>query len=227
MQNNICEYGYSDCINIGEKCHLCSVKGLHYKPPKEVKKGLNKSAPKITKRGGSVFEYNNNKANNSLLSGVTSRQTPNSGAGQIKGDEQISGIINIMEELKEQNKLTSRGEKTFTIQKEWLEKLKREAIAENKEFWYLKFIFSGTDKDVYCILDSDMVMSMVYTMVEDRRTKIKADLSLDVAKKENELLKAKLLTADKANDLLKAQIKLLSENLNNGQQKQPDITNDT
>lgn len=196
-------------MNVGEKCHLCSTKGLHYKPPKEVKRGLNKTAPKITKRGGSVFEYNNNKANNNLLSGVTSRQTPNSGAGHVKGDEQISGIINIMEELKEQNKLTSRGEKTFTIQKEWLEKLKREAIAENKEFWYLKFIFSGADKDVYCILDSDMVMSMVYTMVEDRKSKQKAELSLDVINKENELLKAKLLTAEKENDLLKAKIKLL------------------
>lgn len=207
--NEICEYGYTDCLNLGEKCYLCSTKGLHYKQPKEIKRGLNKSAPKVTKRGGSQFEFNNNKANNNLLSGVTSRQTPNSGAGQIKGDEQIYGIINIMEELKEQNKLTSKGVKTFTIQKEWLEKLEREAKAENKEFWYLKFIFSGNDKDVYCILNSDMVMSMVYTMVEDRKSKIKYELDTDVAHKENELLKAKFLTLEKENELLKAKLKSL------------------
>lgn len=207
--NEICEYGYTDCLNLGEKCYLCSTKGLHYKQPKEIKRGLSKSAPKVTKRGGSQFEFNNNKANNNLLSGVTSRQTPNSGAGQIKGDEQICGIINIMEELKEQNKLTSKGIKTFTIQKEWLEKLEREAKTENKEFWYLKFIFSGNDKDVYCILNSDMVMSMVYTMVEDRKTKIKYELDTDVAHKENELLKAKFLTLEKENELLKAKLKSL------------------
>lgn len=207
MQNDVCEYGYPDCLNLGEQCHLCSVKGLHYRPPKEVKRGLNKSAPKITKRSGSAFEFKNNKANNNLLSGVTSRQTPNSGAGQVKGDEQISGIINVMEELKERNQVTSRGEKTFTIQKEWLEKLKKEAQAENKEFWYLKFIFSGTDKDVYCILDSDMVMSMVYTMVEDRRAKKKAELDVEITNKENELLKAKLLVAEKENQLLLAKLK--------------------
>lgn len=207
--NEVCEYGYIDCLNLGEKCYLCSTKGLHYKQPKEIKRGLNKSAPKVTKRGGSQFEFNNNKANNNLLSGVTSRQTPNSGAGQIKGDEQICGIINIMEELKEQNKLTSKGVKTFTIQKEWLEKLEQEAKAENKEFWYLKFIFSGNDKDVYCILNSDMVMSMVYTMVEDRKTKIKYELDTDVAHKENELLKAKMLTLKKENELLKTKLKSL------------------
>lgn len=203
-----CEYGFTDCINEDDKCHLCTVKGLHYKQPKVVKKGLNKSAPKITKRMGSEFEYNNNKANNALLSGATSRQTPNSGAGQVKGDEEITGIINIMEELKEQNKMTSRGIKTFTIQKEWLEKLEHEAQEANKEFWYLKFIFGQNEKDVYCILHSDMVMSMVYTMVEDRKKVLLSKQEEEVYKNETGLLKAKILYLEKELELIKSQVKL-------------------
>lgn len=201
-----CEYGFSDCINKDVKCHLCSTKGLYYKPPKVVKKGLNKSAPKITKRMGSEFEYNNTKANNALLSGTTSRQTPNSGAGQIKGDEEIVGIINIMEELKEQNKMTSKGVKTFTIQKEWLEKLEREAKEANKEFWYLKFIFGQNEKDVYCILSSDMVMSMVYTMVEDRKALLLSKQEQEVCQKEIGLLKAEKLHLEKEIELIKAEL---------------------
>lgn len=202
-----CEYGFTDCINQDTKCHLCSTKGLHYKSPKIVKKGLNKSAPKITKRMGSEFEYNNTKANNALLSGATSRQTPNSGAGQVKGDEEIVGIINIMEELKEQNKMTSKGIKTFTIQKEWLEKLEREAKEANKEFWYLKFIFGQNEKDIYCILHSDMVMSMVYTMVEDRKAVMLAKQEQDICKKETDLIHAKNLVLEKELELANAKIK--------------------
>lgn len=202
-----CEYGYTDCINIGEKCYLCSRKGLHYKAPKSLKTTINKSAPKITKRKGSEFEFRNNQANNNLLNGVTSRQTPNSGAGQIKGDEEIVGIINIMEELKEQNKLTSKGLKTFTIQKEWLEKLHREADAANKEFWYLKFIFNGNDRDVYVILESDMLMSMVYTMVEDRRSKELLLQEKAIVQREIDLLKAQQTVLNTENELLKEQLK--------------------
>lgn len=204
---NQCEYGYPDCKNLDIKCHLCSVKGLHYKAPKDIKRSLNSNTAKITKRKGSEFEFRNNKANNNLLNGTTSRQTPNSGAGHIKGDEEISGIINIMEELKEQNKITSKGEKTFSIHKEWLEKLKIEAQAANKEFWYLKFVFSTNDQDVYAILDSEMVMSMVYTMVEDRKKALLAKQEQEIIKKESELLQCQLLTANKEIELLKAQLK--------------------
>lgn len=201
-----CQYGHDDCLNLDEKCYLCSRDGLHYKEPKKLKRGLNKSSPKITKRRGSEFEFNNNKANNELLNGVTSRQTPNSGAGQIKGDEEIVGIINIMEELKEQNNLTSRGEKTFSIHKEWLEKLHKEAYAANKEFWYLKFIFSTNDQDVYTILESDMLMSMVYTMVEDRRSKLKAENEYKILEKQLKLSKMENLGLITEIELLKAQL---------------------
>ena len=117
---------------------------------------------------GAKFEEQNHVLNTSILN-TASSMTPNSGAGKIKGDEQISGIINVMEELKTAvvPKL-SRGSLSFTIKKEWLEKLDKEANAENKEFWYLKFRFLESDNNTYVVIDQDLIMSMVSTMVNDR-----------------------------------------------------------
>jgi hypothetical protein len=97
--------------------------------------------------------------------------TPNSGAAFVKGDEEISGIINIAEELKTSSTITSRGNKTISIQKLWLDKLRQESRESRKEFWYLKFAFGDHEKDWYAILDSDMIMSMVYTMLQDRQVR--------------------------------------------------------
>lgn len=159
-----CEWGRTDCLNQDKKCYLCITENQYYTPKA---KPFMPKRRKANKRAGSQFEADNSNQNNRLLLG--SMPTPNSGAGYIKGDEQIKGYIHIMEELKEQNKVSSKGEKTFNIHKEWLTKLHREAIASNQEFWYLKFIFAGADKDVYAILEEDVLMGMVKTMWEDRK----------------------------------------------------------
>lgn len=203
-----CQWGLEGCLNL-ERCYLCTSEGLHYKTKQRKRTQLAHRQAKINDRAGSGFEYRNNQNNNELLSGATSRQTPNSGAGQVKGDEEIRGIIKVMEELKEQNKTTSRGEKTFSIQKEWLLKLRREASAAGKEFWYLKFVFAKDDRDVFTILDSDMVMSMVYSMVEDRKAKYKAEADLDVAEKRRRLIEVENTKLLAEIDLLKAEIKRL------------------
>ena len=49
------------------------------------------------------------------------------------------------------------------------------------EFWYLKFSFLEGDRDVYVITEQGIIMSMVKTMVTDRREK---KLLLKVAERE-------------------------------------------
>ena len=145
-----------------------------------------------------MFETKNHEANQKLL--TTSNLTPNSGAGYIKGDEQITGLVRIMEELKTHVKpKIARGDKTFTIHKEWLEKLNKEAPLENMEFWYLKFRFLETDADTYITINEPVLMAMVKTMVEDRKKAKMAQQAIDLAnakadriKAENILLEAKI-----------------------------------
>lgn len=161
------------CDNFPNKCNLCI--DMSFFLPKKVVHKTEMRRQKKSSRMGAKFEEQNHSLNTMILN-TSSSMTPNSGAGKIKGDEQISGIINIMEELKTAvvPKL-SKGSLSFTIKKEWLEKLDREANEENKEFWYLKFRFLESDNKTYVIVDQDIIMSMISTMVNDR---MKAKLSI-------------------------------------------------
>lgn len=175
------------------KCALCPDRA-YYSPEKiRTKKTY---TGKKSNRQGARFEAKNHEANQELL--ASSKLTPNSGAGKIKGDEQITGLIRVMEELKTHVKpKTARGEKTFTIHKEWLKKLDTEAQAENMEFWYLKFRFLETDTDTYIVLNENVVMSMIATLVEDRRNAKLAQRSINLANATADRIKAEnvLLTA--------------------------------
>jgi len=205
-----CEYGYDDCQFEDIKCDLCFTDGQCYKQIKQKRYGLARKAQKKDNRQGSGFEYKNHKRNKALLDDtVVSGMTLNSGATVLqKGDEQITGIIRIMEELKTKTAVQAPGKRNFTIKEEWLSKLHREAIAENMEFWYLKFCFHEADHDVYCITEQDIIMSMANTMVEDRKIAKRADAKIAVEQKRRELAEAKLLTAEKEIELLKAQLEL-------------------
>lgn len=207
---NCCKWGMIGCLNM-DRCYLCTSEGLHYKSKNAPKKSLSHRQAKVTKRKGAQFEYDNNQANKNMLSGATSRMTPNSGAGKVKGDEEIRGIITIMEELKEQNKTTAKGEKQFSIQKDWLMKLRREATEAGKEFWYLKFIFATNENDIFVVSDYDVFMSMVYTMVSDRQSKMKAINQLDVIEKLRRLTDAENTKLLAEIDYLKAQLKAKEE----------------
>ena len=75
------------------------------------------------------------------------------------------------------------------------------------EFWYLKFSFFEADQDVYAIVEQDTVMSMVKTMVDDRRNIQRERSRADVENKRRELAETKLLEAQAEIALLKAQLK--------------------
>lgn len=172
-----CEYGYNDCLNNDKKCHLC-IDAYHYLAPKQKKETIKYA--KATKRKGTQFEADNHNLNAEILSGVSSRLTPNSGAGSVKGDEEIQGIITVMEELKERESYNSKGKQTFTMEKAWFDKLDKEGSEAKKEFWYLKFHFAN-DPSFYVAMDYNMAMGMVYTMSEDRKAKLQAFKEKDAA----------------------------------------------
>ena len=211
-----CKWGRTNCKNLNSSCDACLIEDHFYSPvlaPWERSK--KKTVNKQDNRMGSRFEYQNHKNNEAL---VSTDMTLNSGAtAKEKGDEQIRGIIRIMEELKThhtKNKGRQPGKETFTIRKEWLNKLNKEAKEANKEFWYLKFAFKNEDNDHYIIVESDIIMSMVKTMIEDRKKAKLAKSEIDIANKKSMLkeVEAAKLFAEK--ELLEARIRNLECQLN-------------
>ena len=176
-----CEFGYTNCKNAGKRCDLC-FDASNYVAIKAKSNGLRKrNNEKPTGRMGELFERNNHKAVKNNIESVTTGMTPNRGAGKVKGDQQITGLIRIMEELKTQDPNRARGHNQFTIQRKWLDKLDREAPAENMEFWYLKFAFCDTDDQSYIVFDSGQMNDMIATIIHDRKKANEADAKVKVA----------------------------------------------
>ena len=189
-----CLEGFGPCANKDKKCDMC-IDGSQFKEyiAKQVKGLQKRNYNKKSNRMGSTFEYNNHKNNKAAIdSVVNTSMTPNSGAGNIKADEQITGLIRIMEELKTQEVERARGHSQFTIKREWLDKLDREAPPENMEFWYLKFAFKDTDDKSYVVIDTQQIMDMVTTIVHDRKLANEADSKVEVVNKRLEYVNAEM-----------------------------------
>ena len=176
-----CEFGHIDCKNEDKRCDLC-FNAAHYVPKQVKSTGIRKrNTEKPTGRMGEVFERKNHKAVKNNINSVATGMTPNSGAGKVKGDQQITGLVRIMEELKTQDPHRARGHSQFTIQRSWLDKLDREAPPENMDFWYLKFSFKDTDDQSYVVFDSAQMNDMVATLIHDRLKAKEADAKIKVA----------------------------------------------
>ena len=90
------ECEYCDCKNEGtNKCLMC-VNGSKYEQIKKKTYGIKKNYNKQSNRMGSKAEKINHESNAATIS---SSMTPNSGAGKVKGDEQIVGLVNIMHRI--------------------------------------------------------------------------------------------------------------------------------
>lgn len=193
-----------------DKCLMC-VNYSKYTPEKKKQYGIKKNLNKTSNRMGSKAEMINHESNKAT---IDSNMTPNSGAGKVKGDEQIRGLVNIMQEVKTQEVVRAKGHTQFTIKREWLDKLEQEAPIENMDFWYLVFSFKNTDTQQYVIIDKAQMNDMIATMVDDRKTAKSANARIAVAEKnriatetENLALRAKI-------DALQAEIDLLKGNNN-------------
>lgn len=193
-----------------DKCLMC-VNYSKYTPEKKKQYGIKKNLNKTSNRMGSKAEMINHESNKAT---IDSNMTPNSGAGKVKGDEQIRGLVNIMQEVKTQEVVRAKGHTQFTIKREWLDKLEQEAPVENMDFWYLVFSFKNTDTQQYVVIDKAQMNDMIATMVDDRKTAKSANARIAVAEKnriatetENLALRAKI-------DALQAEIDLLKGNNN-------------
>lgn len=208
-----CQWGHDDCFNENtERCDTCFSDSFNYK--QEVKKfyKLNRIARKQDKRQGSDFEEKTKKIISSTMSDKPVVQlTINSGATiHEKGDVQIEGLLTAMIEDKTKTVVhTARGEKTFTIRRDWLVKLLKESRQYNKEFHWLLFNFYQHDNEVYAITEAEHILSMIKTMESDRRAKKVAEKKSEIANRrkdvleaENTKLKTELLHLKQCKDLM-------------------------
>ena len=189
-----CPYNHDDCINCNQ-CHLC-FNGSKYKPAKKKQQGLNKNFNKQSNRMGAQSETKVQKTNQATIDNVcSSRLTANSGAGfgsgTEKGDAWITGLVEISQEVKTQLPDRAKGCKSFTIQREWLEKLDYESRKANKEFWWLVFSFKETDNQMYIVCDNQVFQDMTATLVADRKTASEAQHKIDLANKQKKVIEAK------------------------------------
>ena len=211
-----CEFGYTDCCNCNQ-CHLC-FNGSKYKPAKKKQQGIQKNYNKQTNRMGAQSETKVQKTNQATIDNVTSsRLTANSGAGfgsgTEKGDAWITGLVEISQEVKTQLPDRAKGCKSFTIQKEWLDKLDYESRKANKEFWWLVFSFKETDNQMYVVADNQVFQDMVATLVADRKLAAEAGKKIDLANKQKKVIEAKNTELQATIDYLQAQIECLQAQL--------------
>lgn len=204
----------NDCMNCIHKdsnyCILCVDNSkFTMKKTYACNWSLKKNTNKKSNRMGSQAEMINHQNN---VDTITSNMTPNSGAGKVKGDEQIRGLVNIMQEVKTQEITRARGHSQFTIKREWLDKLEREAPLENMEFWYLNFSFKDNDEKMYTVIDSKQMRDMVATIVEDRKIAKQAQNKIDTANKKRILVEAENTKLLAEIEYLKAKIKELENN---------------
>lgn len=193
------------CCKFPDKCPMCINQSL-YVASKVKKKTTGFRQYKKSDRMGASFEEKVRENTNTRLY-AASNLTPNSGAGDVKGDIAISGCIDMALELKTKIKpKITRGSLSFTIQKEWLEKLNKESKAANKEFWALVFSFTETDNNIYSILEYDQLLSMICTMTHDRIKYNTVKTELEELKKRYSLLETQIVSKNKEIELLKSSL---------------------
>lgn len=199
----------SECALYGQagKCNLCD--GEMYFEQKKVKARPSLRKQKKSSRMGAKFEEENHQNNKVLYTNdKPCMMTPNSGAGNIKGDEWITSFITVMQELKTNVvPKIARGSQTYTCRRSELEKLKREAGDANVEFYFLKFRFLESDSDTYTIINDEMIDAVLVAMNEARKKASYADQTIDFYKKRYEYIDAK-------NTELEARIRMLESKLN-------------
>ena len=198
-----CKYYHDDCETDRDNCILC-VNSSKYKKAKVRKYGIQRNNNKKSNRMGSQAEVINHKT---IKDTVEANMTPNSGAGKIKGDEQIRGLVNILQEVKTQEVIRARGHSQFTIKKEWLEKLEKEGFNSNMEFWYLVFSFKDNDEKLYTVIDNKQMNDMVATIIHDRKIAKEAQDKIDMANKKTALFEAENIKLHAEIDYLKSILK--------------------
>lgn len=197
------------CARYPDKCHLCINESMFLASKTKTKKTTMRKYKKSERMGAGFEEFVKENINKDI--NTSANLTPNSGAGTVKGDIEISGCIDVALELKTKIKpKITRGSYSFTIQKEWLDKLERESKEANKEFWALVFNFNENDKsNVYSIIDLEQFNSIISTMVHDRTKYNTIKVENELFKMDIEKMKSEILNKDFQIDILKKEIAIL------------------
>lgn len=209
-----CRWDTTDCkFSDSKKCDSCFSYEQFYQPVvQKSRKGLRQHRQKADKRMGSSFEKKNHDNNTVALRETESNMTINSGATRRqKGDENITGYVRVMEELKTQLATRAKGTKSFTIQREWLDKLSREAQQRGFEFWYLVFQFSEHENEPFVVVEKEMVFNMIQTMLSDRRRADLAAKAAEVSQKETEAVRTEMSSLYSKIAYLESKIELLEQ----------------
>lgn len=104
--------------------------------------------------------YYSNKQEKQIAKTVKGKCQSNSGAGMFaKGDIFTDKFL-----IEAKTCMTEK--ESFSIKKEWLEKLKQEAFSMNKEFYSLVFNF-GNNQSNYYILD-EKIFKQILDLLEEK-----------------------------------------------------------
>jgi hypothetical protein len=135
---------FNSCKNSGSACSRCRSYAL-YRPKPRLKSR--------SKKEGMSFQTRVQQRHKDIT-GEEGRQTPNSGAIWSHPGDYVTERDLV--ECKER-KLNARGEKSFTITKDILNKIEKEAAGSKRGI--VAFGFKGSD-DIYCIAKYDLWLEM-------------------------------------------------------------------
>lgn len=132
-----------------------------YKPIKKEtnKTGEKRKGQKTEKKAVKKINTDIKKKIEKAYNKTKQKLTPNSGAGHIKGDSIASDL---MLEMKERNNVLKGGNKSISIQKEWLDKLRKESSGK---YYALVFSFGENEDDLYAIIDYNVLSEMYSDIV--------------------------------------------------------------
>lgn len=103
--------------------------------------------------------YYSNRQEKSVSKHLGGRTTVNSGAGKFSGGDVLTD--NILVECK----TVTKPQASFSIRKDWLEKVKGEALSLRKPFSCLAFSFEPDGKNYYVI--DDVMMKILIEKLEE------------------------------------------------------------
>lgn len=155
----------TECKQAGKQCHIC-FNQAKFVPLKEVKQYRYDPKKKSKKEGMAFENLGAAKYNQTVRKAKdVARRQLNSGAmahalGDVITEESLTAALT---EFKERGSTTAKGEKTISIKKEWLEKLKWEASQMNREYYFLPFRYKNDDTE-YVAMEYDILLSYVQTI---------------------------------------------------------------
>jgi hypothetical protein len=83
----------------------------------------------------------------------------NSGGGKFNGGDII------VDDFMIEAKTTEKAKSSFTIKKEWIDKVKKQSMEQQKAFWSLAFRFEPTGED-YFIINKQLLKDLVRSKSE-------------------------------------------------------------